>query len=223
MNFTEIAKNRQSCRSYDPAREVEEEKLQAILETARISPSACNSQPYHITVCRGETAAAVTKACQGMGMNKFASDAKVMIVLSEEPYNKSAAVGAKVKNTTSVPLILAFSALISPQRPPRRVLAPASSAGWTATKLWISAIWTGMSVWSWPWAMPRKMTSFAPKSARICVRWSHKCDHKKQAASLSMPPVFILLLRPFSAMISFRIWGRSSFLSYPYAVHSIRF
>lgn len=98
MNFTEIAKNRQSCRSYDPAREVEEEKLQAILETARISPSACNSQPYHITVCRGETAAAVTKACQGMGMNKFASDAKVMIVLSEEPYNKSAAVGAKVKN-----------------------------------------------------------------------------------------------------------------------------
>lgn len=98
MNFTEIAKNRQSCRSYDPAREVEEEKLQAILESARLSPSACNSQPYHITVCRGETAAAVTKACQGMGMNKFASDAKVMIVLSEEPYNKSAAVGAKVKN-----------------------------------------------------------------------------------------------------------------------------
>jgi nitroreductase len=98
MNFTEIAKNRQSCRNFDPAREVEEEKLQAILETARISPSACNSQPYHITVCRGETAAAVTKACQGMGMNKFASDAKVMIVLSEEPYNKSAAVGAKVKN-----------------------------------------------------------------------------------------------------------------------------
>ncbi len=98
MNFTEIAKNRQSCRSYDPAREVEEEKLQAILESARLSPSACNSQPYHITVCRGETAAAVTKSCQGMGMNKFASDARVMIVLSEEPYNKSAAVGAKVKN-----------------------------------------------------------------------------------------------------------------------------
>ncbi len=97
MNFTEIAKKRQSCRNFDPNREVEEEKLQAILETARISPSACNSQPYHITVCRGETAKAVIKACQGMGMNKFASDAKVMIVLSEESYNKSAAVGAKVK------------------------------------------------------------------------------------------------------------------------------
>jgi len=98
MNFTEIAKARQSCRSYDASREVEEEKLQAIIETARLSPSACNSQPYHITVCRGETAKKVIKACQGMGMNKFASDAKVMIVLSEESYNKSAAVGAKIKD-----------------------------------------------------------------------------------------------------------------------------
>ena len=98
MNFTEIAKARQSCHSYDASREVEEEKLQAIIETARLSPSACNSQPYHITVCRGETAKKVIKACQGMGMNKFASDAKVMIVLSEESYNKSAAVGAKIKD-----------------------------------------------------------------------------------------------------------------------------
>ena len=99
MNFTEIAKNRQSCRNFDPAREVEEEKLQAILETARISPSATNSQPYHITVCRGEAAEAVTKACQRMGFNKFASDAKVMIVLSEEPRKKVSAADAILKHS----------------------------------------------------------------------------------------------------------------------------
>jgi len=40
MNFIEIARMRQSCRSYDPARPVEEEKLQAILEAAQLSPSA---------------------------------------------------------------------------------------------------------------------------------------------------------------------------------------
>ena len=97
MNFTEIALNRQSCRSYDPTKGVEEEKLAAILETARISPSACNSQPYHIGVCRGDNAKAVAKACQGMGMNKFASDAKVLLVISEEAYCKTAALGAKVK------------------------------------------------------------------------------------------------------------------------------
>lgn len=97
MNFFDIAQNRQSCRSYDPARAVEEEKLDAILESARLAPSACNGQPYHITLCRGETARQVAKAAMGMGMNKFAGDAPVVLVLSEKPYVKSAALGAKVK------------------------------------------------------------------------------------------------------------------------------
>ncbi len=98
MNFTEIAEKRQSCRSYDPAREVEEEKLNRILESARLSPSACNGQPYLITVCKGEAAKKVAKATQGMGMNKFASDAPIMLVISEMPYVATAALGAKVKN-----------------------------------------------------------------------------------------------------------------------------
>ena len=97
MNFTEIAENRQSCRSYDPTRAVEGEKLDAILASARLAPSACNGQPYRITVCRGEAAQRVAKATQGMGMNKFAVDAPVMLVLSEMPYVASAALGAKVK------------------------------------------------------------------------------------------------------------------------------
>ena len=98
MNFKEIAENRQSCRAYDPSRPVESEKLEAILASARLSPSACNGQPYHITVCQGETANRVAKATQSMGMNKFASDAPVMLVISEKPYVKTAALGAKVKN-----------------------------------------------------------------------------------------------------------------------------
>lgn len=97
MNFYEIAQARQSCRSYDSTRPVEQEKLDAVLESARLSPSACNGQPYHFTVCRGESAAAVAKACSGMGMNKFAADAPVLIVVSEENYVASAAFGAKVK------------------------------------------------------------------------------------------------------------------------------
>lgn len=97
MNFTEIAENRQSCRSYDPFREVESEKLEKILETARLSPSACNGQPYFITVCKGDAAKKVAKATGGMGMNKFAADAPVMLVISEMPYVATAALGAKVK------------------------------------------------------------------------------------------------------------------------------
>ena len=98
MNFLEIAQQRQSCRAYDEARAVEPEKLNAVLEAARLAPSACNGQPYHFTVCQGETAEAVALACRGLGMNKFAVQAPVVIVVSEEPYVKSAAMGAKVKN-----------------------------------------------------------------------------------------------------------------------------
>ena len=97
MSFLEIAQARQSCRRYDAERAVEEEKLLAILEAVRLSPSACNGQPYHVTVCKGEAAKAVSKCVMGMGINKFAADAPILLVLSEEPYIKTAALGAKVK------------------------------------------------------------------------------------------------------------------------------
>lgn len=98
MDFLEIARQRQSCRSYDVTRPVEQEKLDAVLEAVRLAPSACNGQPYRLTVCRGEAAKAVAAATTGMGMNKFASQAPVLIVISEGPYVKTAALGAKLKH-----------------------------------------------------------------------------------------------------------------------------
>ena len=97
MNFLEIAENRQSCRSYDSEKAVEPEKLDAILRAAQLAPSACNGQPYKITVCTGENAKAVAAACAGMGINKFAPQVPVQLVISEMPYSKSAALGAKLK------------------------------------------------------------------------------------------------------------------------------
>ncbi len=98
MNFSEIAKTRQSCRFFDSTKQVEDEKIQAILESTIISPSACNAQPYHFTVCKGEKAKEVAEATRGMGMNKFTTDVPVMIVISEEAYNKTAGVGAILKD-----------------------------------------------------------------------------------------------------------------------------
>ena len=97
MNFMEIARARQSCRAYDETRAVEPEKLEAILEAAQIAPSACNGQPYHITVCRGNASQEVALACRGMGLNKFAVQAPITLVISEMPYVKTAAMGAKLK------------------------------------------------------------------------------------------------------------------------------
>lgn len=103
MNFFEIAQNRQSCRSYDETRPVEDEKLNAILEAARLAPSACNAQSYHITVCRGEKAKEVAKATTGMGMNKFAASAPIQIVISEMPRAKTVALAARVKGNDCLP------------------------------------------------------------------------------------------------------------------------
>ena len=98
MDFLEIANARQSCRSYDETKAVEPEKLEKILEAARLSPSACNGQPYLLTVCTGEKAKEVALLTRGMGgMNKFAVQAPVCIVISEGAYNRTAALGAKVK------------------------------------------------------------------------------------------------------------------------------
>ena len=98
MDFIEIANARQSCRSYDETRSVEHEKLEKMLEAARLSPSACNGQPYHFTVCSGELAKQIAAATRGPAINKFAAQAPVMIIISEEPYVASAGAGAKVKN-----------------------------------------------------------------------------------------------------------------------------
>lgn len=97
MDFLEIANIRESCRQYDATRDIEIEKLEKILNAAQLAPSACNGQPYHFTVCKGDTAKKVAAACVGMGINKFAADAPVLIVISEMPYVKTAALGAKLK------------------------------------------------------------------------------------------------------------------------------
>lgn len=97
MNFTELSKSRQSCRKYNPEKAVEEEKITEILEAANLAPSACNSQPYKVTIAQGIKAKEVAKATTGMGMNSFTSDAPVMIVIAEGSYSKTAAMGAKVK------------------------------------------------------------------------------------------------------------------------------
>jgi nitroreductase len=49
LNFFEVIKNRRSIRKYQD-KNVEREKLQKILEAARIAPSAMNRQPYQLFV-----------------------------------------------------------------------------------------------------------------------------------------------------------------------------
>ena len=96
MEFSELIRVRQSTRSYDSNREVEEEKIEKILEAARLSPSACNGQPYHLTVCKGERAREIAAATMGGGRNGFCKDVPLFLVITEEPYVERAAIGSKI-------------------------------------------------------------------------------------------------------------------------------
>ncbi|MDD4924037.1 MAG: nitroreductase family protein [Dehalococcoidales bacterium] len=49
MEFTEVIKNRYSVRAYKSV-PIEDEKLNEVLEAARLAPTACNLQPFQFIV-----------------------------------------------------------------------------------------------------------------------------------------------------------------------------
>ena len=98
-DFLQLVLSRQSDRAYDKERPVEAEKLERILEAARLAPSACNAQPWKfVVVADRELALKVGKAAAGLGMNKFAKDAPVHILIVEESANITSLLGGKVKD-----------------------------------------------------------------------------------------------------------------------------
>jgi len=99
MDFKSLVLSRQSDRSYLD-RPVEKEKLAAILECARLSPSACNAQPWHIIVVddlelKNKIADATSEKI--LGMNHFTKQAPVHLVIVEEPANLTSNFGSWVK------------------------------------------------------------------------------------------------------------------------------
>ena len=98
-DFLQLVLSRQSDRAYDKERPVEADKLERILEAGRMSPSACNAQPWKFVVITDrELALKIGKAAAGLGMNKFAKDAPVHILIVEESANITSLLGGKVKD-----------------------------------------------------------------------------------------------------------------------------
>jgi nitroreductase len=85
-NFLELARKRQSDRSYSD-QPVEKEQLLRCLQAARLAPSACNSQPwFFVVVDKPELQDEMAGMLSGAIMNKFAGQAPVLIAaVSEKP------------------------------------------------------------------------------------------------------------------------------------------
>ena len=99
-DFLKLVQYRQSDRAFDSSRPVEKEKIDRILEAVRLSPSACNAQPWHfIIVDNPELKDKVADATSTriLGLNHFTKQAPLHIVVVEEKSNISSGFGGWVK------------------------------------------------------------------------------------------------------------------------------
>ncbi len=96
----ELIRKRQSDRKYSD-KSIESEKLDRIIEAGRLSPSACNAQPWKfIVVTEPAIVKEVAEAASArlLGMNTFISQAKNLIVIVREKANFSSRIGSTIKN-----------------------------------------------------------------------------------------------------------------------------
>jgi nitroreductase len=82
MDVLEAIRNRRSIRKYI-SKEVEEEKLQKILEAGRWAPSASNKQPWHFIVVRDESTRRKLADIHTYG--RFMAESPVVIVVLGDP------------------------------------------------------------------------------------------------------------------------------------------
>ena len=100
MDFLELVSSRQSVRAFDPDRAVEREKLDRIIEIARLAPSACNAQPWSFVLVDDpelKNKVADATSSRVLGMNHFTKQAPVHLLLVEEKVNISSGIGGWVK------------------------------------------------------------------------------------------------------------------------------
>ncbi len=89
---------RQSDRKYS-SKKVEEEKILSCLEAGRLSPSACNSQPWSFVVIDQEPVLQqAQKRIATMGMNRFVKQVPVLIAIVLEKPNFTASIGSVIKD-----------------------------------------------------------------------------------------------------------------------------
>ncbi len=100
MKFLDLVQTRQSDRAYLD-KPVETDKLDRILEAARLAPSACNAQPWKLIVVTDpekRMQIADATASKLLSMNHFTKQAPIQLVLVEENANFTSSVGGWATN-----------------------------------------------------------------------------------------------------------------------------
>lgn len=97
MDFEALQQQRKSCRSFAP-RPVPRDLLTRLVDTARLSPSACNSQPWHfIVVDEAEAKAKMVDALVDDGLTgcPWGNKVPAFILICEEKARLKPGVGER--------------------------------------------------------------------------------------------------------------------------------
>ena len=100
MKFIELIKIRQSVRKYSD-KPVDREKIERCIDAARLSPSACNAQPWKfIVVDNAELKEKVARETFSTvaPFNKFTLQAPVIVAIVMEKPNLLSQLGSRVKD-----------------------------------------------------------------------------------------------------------------------------
>ncbi len=101
MDFLELVQHRQSVRAYDPNRAIEPEKLERCIEAVRLSPSACNAQPWKLVVVDDpvlKDKVAQAAASRLLGFNHFTRQAPILVAVVREEANLTLKIGTLLKD-----------------------------------------------------------------------------------------------------------------------------
>jgi len=99
IKFLELTQKRQSDRGYID-QPIENDKIQRILESAKLAPSACNAQPWKFIVVSDKelkNKIADQTSSKVLGMNHFTKQAPIHIVIVEENANFTSNAGRIIK------------------------------------------------------------------------------------------------------------------------------
>lgn len=89
MEYTELIRTRESIRNYDPNRPVPKEILVKILDAGRLSPSACNYQPWKFLLISSSSLLEKVRACYQRDWFKDAPHILVILGLKNQAWNRS--------------------------------------------------------------------------------------------------------------------------------------
>jgi nitroreductase len=86
VEFTELIRQRESIRDYDPSRPVPGEVIERILEAGRIAPSACNNQPWLFLVIQSPGMLEKVRPCYHRSWFKDAPQILVVVGLRDKAW-----------------------------------------------------------------------------------------------------------------------------------------